>query len=118
MSVQKKLVFQIVQDSCDHPTAEDVYQIARESLPKISVATVYRNLSLLTEVAKIKRIEVFGSADRYEKITHDHDHLLCDSCGKLADIDCIRCLVPPCHSDVEIRRFDVIARGLCSSCSR
>ena len=55
-SIQRNLVYDIIQVSCDHPTADMVYLRAKQTMPKISLGTVYRNLNELVELGKILRI--------------------------------------------------------------
>ena len=66
-------------------TAEQVYDCLKGMYPSVSRATVYNNLHKLCETNLIRKVSVEGSADRYDR-NEKHDHLVCQKCGKLADI--------------------------------
>lgn len=83
---QKSLILEIVSQSFSHPTAYMIYQDCIRTLPNISLGTVYRNLNTLVELGKIKRLEVPGHIDRYDKI-NAHDHFICFSCGNIIDLE-------------------------------
>ena len=85
-STQRNLVLDIVNNSCNHPTADMVYNSAKETLPNISLATVYRNLNLLAELGSIKKIAVYNGQDRFDKTLTPHHHFVCDKCGNTYDI--------------------------------
>ncbi len=81
---QRRLVLQAVQSRRDHPTAEQIYEAVRAADPRISHATVYRNLSCLSEDGLINHVRVPG-ADRYDLRTEPHYHMVCIKCGKVID---------------------------------
>jgi Fe2+ or Zn2+ uptake regulation protein len=85
MTKQRKLIFDIVNSSCVHPTAEQVYFLAKEQMPTIVMATVYNNLNTLTSEGLIRRISIHGDPDRYDGIKKEHEHLKCDICGAVTD---------------------------------
>ena len=82
---QRRLVLQAVQSRCDHPTAEQICEDVHETDPKISHATVYRNLNCLSEDGEITHVRVPG-ADRYDVRTDMHYHLYCLECKKVIDV--------------------------------
>lgn len=77
------------QLSCryDHPTAETLYSELKETIPNLSIATVYRNLKQLEEWGEVVAITTDG-ATRYDANTHPHSHFFCRSCGSVIDLDC------------------------------
>ena len=83
---QKRLVLDIIEKSHKHPTAEEVFFQAREEMPNIALGTVYRNLNALADEGLVRRITLAGTPDRFDKTKVDHDHLVCQSCGKLKDV--------------------------------
>lgn len=85
-SRQREVVQDIVKQSCDHPTAEQIYHRAKEILPSIGMATVYRNLNTLAEGGYIRRISLPGETDRFDSAMADHDHAVCVHCGKIFDV--------------------------------
>ena len=70
-----------------HLTAEEIYLLAKAELPSISMATVYNNLGALAAEGKIRRLHIVGQADRYDRSTAPHEHLVCDTCGEIADYE-------------------------------
>ena len=83
---QKKLVLDIIENSHKHPTAEEVFFEARQQMPNIALGTVYRNLNALVDEGVVRRITLAGTPDRFDKAKCDHDHLVCQKCGKLKDV--------------------------------
>lgn len=71
----------------DHPTADELYASLREQIPNISLATVYRNLSLLADDCVILRLKCGDTADHFDGNTAPHYHLYCNRCHRLYDID-------------------------------
>ena len=80
------MVLEIVQSTMDHPTAAWVHRQARRRLPRISLATVYRNLKRLAEQGLIREIQAAGSASRFDGNTGRHYHVRCLGCGRVNDL--------------------------------
>lgn len=85
-SRQRSIILDIVKAGTDHPTAEQIYELARKELPTIGVATVYRNLNMLAENGDIVRISQPGGVDRFDGRTGEHYHMRCSVCGGLTDL--------------------------------
>ncbi len=85
MTKYEKQIYEIVNFSGSHLTAEQVFMELKNTYPSVSLATVYNNLNKLCETGKIRRVLVEGSPDRYDRIAR-HDHLVCQRCGRLADV--------------------------------
>lgn len=116
MLPRKQRIYEIVTDSRNHPTAQDVFDAIRGQMPRISLATVYRNLNELAEEGKIIRIEAGGSPDRFDRSGVPHDHLVCLSCGKIVDMPSIaHCATPP--EGCIISFCKLIAYGYCPACA-
>ena len=84
---QREAVLQVIREREDHPTANDIFEAARQRLPGISYATVYNSLRFLKEAGLVHEIKFGDSASRYDRETDRHDHALCSQCGKLVDFD-------------------------------
>ncbi len=84
-TIQRKLVMNVVQNSL-HPTAEYVYKTIKTDYPDISLGTVYRNLSLLSNRGDILKIPLPGSADRFDRDISLHYHAVCSECGAIDDV--------------------------------
>ena len=86
-SKQRNLVYEIVLNSYDHPTAEMIYVKARDLMPNISLGTVYRYLNELVNKNQIQKIIIQGDSDRFDKTLHPHLHFHCQCCKKVIDLE-------------------------------
>lgn len=109
-------ILNIINASCNHLTAEQVFFEIKKTEPKIVLATVYNNLNLLYQKQLIQKVVIEGQADRYDKI-EKHDHLICQSCGKLLDFkftDLTQELNQQLHSNVF--KYDLKVYYECPEC--
>lgn len=86
-SRQREAIKNFLMTRKDHPTAETVYMNVREVYPNISLGTVYRNLTLLSDMGEIKKLHLEDGIDHFDADTHPHNHFLCTKCGIVLDID-------------------------------
>ena len=86
MTRQRALILEELRKLSSHPTADELYNIVRERLPRISLGTVYRNLDFLVASGQILEIDVPGSTRRFDGNTHPHQHVRCVRCGCVADV--------------------------------
>ena len=87
MSKYKRLITELLNDSCEHMTAEEIFFKLRETQPGVALATVYNNLHALCLERSIRKISVSGEPDRYDKTSRPHAHLICEKCKKITDIE-------------------------------
>jgi Fe2+ or Zn2+ uptake regulation protein len=104
-----------------HATADDLAFDVRDAIGSISKQAVYDVLDACTAAGLVRRIEPAGSAARFETRTGDnHHHLICRSCGTVADVDCVvaaaPCLVPSRDLGFVIDEAEVVFWGFCSNC--
>ncbi|MBQ3062517.1 MAG: transcriptional repressor [Clostridia bacterium] len=85
LTKQKKAVLDAVMSPADHPTADEIYAIAKVTIPNIGLGTVYRNLNTLCSEGIIRKIEMPGGPDRFDKDISPHDHMVCSECGRVID---------------------------------
>lgn len=85
MTRYAKRILEIVDQSEEHMTAEQLYLELKKTELKVVQATVYNNLNALCKEGRIRKLSIEGSPDRYDKIKK-HDHLVCRECGALSDI--------------------------------
>ena len=85
MAKYSELLLEIILQSKEHPTAEQIFMEAKKRNPKIVQATVYNNLKNLLAQGQVIRISNPGQPDRYDNTTR-HDHMICTQCGELFDI--------------------------------
>ena len=84
---QRGVILEILQETREHPTAEKIYQNARQIIPNISLGTVYRNLNFLQNQGLVREIRsCCGSSTRFDGILASHAHFHCTRCGILFDI--------------------------------
>ena len=108
----------------DHPHADtdSIIGIVREGLGGVSHQAVYDVLRALTATGLLRRIEPAGSVARYEaRVGDNHHHVVCRSCGAVADVDCAVGEAPCLHGDADhgfrIDEAEIVFWGLCPSCS-
>ncbi len=116
MNKNAQIILDLVNASTDHPTAEQVYLRLKGQGTKVSMATVYNNLSSLYSHGLIRKVAVPGFADRYDNVTR-HDHLVCQSCGRLTDVT-LEDLTESIQHDagVPIISYDLNITYLCPEC--
>jgi Fur family ferric uptake transcriptional regulator len=85
MTGQRKVILQVLASAHDHPSVEDVYERAKKIDPSISIATVYRTLSLLDEMELVIRHEFKEAFSRYEVNMEHHHHLIDLETGKVIE---------------------------------
>ena len=78
-------ILEMIQNSNEHMTAEQIFLRLKQQYPAVVLATVYNNVNHLYQQGKVRKISIEGQPDRYDKNTR-HDHLVCSCCGKLTDI--------------------------------
>jgi Fe2+ or Zn2+ uptake regulation protein len=110
----------IAKTGC-HPTADEVYELVRRVLPRVSLGTVYRNLELLTRHGLIRTLADGTGQRRYDAVLDDHCHVRCEVCGRVGDV---RVTTPECLEDsveddggYDIRGYRLSFRGLCPECA-
>ena len=81
------MIFNHVKNFPVHPTADEVYTALKNENPGLSLGTVYRNLNLLSELGKLKKIHIDNAKDRFDARTDRHCHLLCTKCRRVFDIE-------------------------------
>lgn len=105
-----------------HAETSAIVDAVREELGEVSVQAVYDVLGALTEAGLVRRIQPLGSLARYEaRVGDNHHHIVCRSCGAIADVDCAAgaapCLTASEDHGYAIDEAEVIYWGLCPDCS-
>jgi Fur family transcriptional regulator, stress-responsive regulator len=105
-----------------HADTNSIIDAVRSQLGEVSHQAVYDVLQALTSAGLLRRIQPSGSVARYEaRVADNHHHIVCRSCGAVADVDCaigeVPCLTPSQHHGYMIDEAEVIYWGLCPSCS-
>lgn len=105
-----------------HADTDSIIGVVRAELGDVSTQAVYDVLRALTEARLVRRIEPAGSVARYEsRVADNHHHVVCRSCGALADVDCAvghtPCLTAADDRGYSIDEAEVTYWGLCPTCS-
>ncbi|WP_375484882.1 Fur family transcriptional regulator [uncultured Jatrophihabitans sp.] len=108
----------------DHPHADtdSIIGAVRSELGAVSHQAVYDVLRALTDAALVRRIQPTGSVARYEsRVADNHHHVVCRSCGAIADVDCAvgetPCLTASDHHGFSIDEAEVVYWGRCPDCA-
>ncbi|MEW6427721.1 MAG: transcriptional repressor [Thermodesulfobacteriota bacterium] len=121
MTKQRQVILEELRKLKSHPTADEMYQILRRRMPKISLGTVYRNLDILSDCGIIQKIDVGGSQKRFDGNAEVHYHIRCLKCNKVEDID----IAPDYRLEEQVRastpyhilRHHTEFIGLCPHCA-
>lgn len=85
MTQQRKVILEELRKVDTHPSADEVYEMVRKRLPRISLGTVYRNLEILSETGEIQKLELGCNLKRFDGIAQDHYHIRCLHCDRVID---------------------------------
>jgi len=117
---QRHAILEYLIQTMAHPTADEIYKALEGKFPNMSVATVYNNLRVFREVGLVKELTFGDASSRFDFVTNDHYHMICECCGKIVDfhypgLDEIE------HFASQVTGFDVHAHrleiyGTCPSC--
>ena len=118
-SKQRELVLQKVEQLCDHPTAEEIFDLAAKECPGLSLGTVYRNLNSLVDAGRVRRVSIPGKADRLDHTLGWHSHLYCNCCGGVvdADVDEKQVMKLVRNQKGVVQDCAVVLFGLCEACA-
>jgi len=104
-----------------HADTESIFGAIRNELPSVSRQAVYDVLHALTAARLVRRIEPAGSVARYEaRVGDNHHHVVCRTCGAIADVDCavgeVPCLTAADDHGFVIDEAEVVYWGRCPDC--
>lgn len=117
MTKQRELIYSIISESCDHLTAQEIYNLAKKEMPNIAFGTVYRNLDLMVKANEIRIIEIANDSNRYDKTLMPHDHAICEECGRVEDIyigDLKKSLEK--NNPIQVKSYNLIVNCICREC--
>jgi Fur family transcriptional regulator, peroxide stress response regulator len=84
-SRQRTRILELLKSTTIHPTADWLYEQLKKEFPKLSLGTIYRNLSILSEQGLVKKIHFGSTFDRFEAQMAPHYHLVCENCNSILD---------------------------------
>ncbi|MBN2353634.1 MAG: transcriptional repressor [Spirochaetales bacterium] len=121
-SRQRELILELLSNNPYHPSAEWIYRRVRESIPRVSLGTVYRNLEVLADQGLAQKVSFGEDRDRFEANTGEHYHFICERCREITD------LVMPVDPSLNrraarfgkraVKRHRIVFYGICASCRK
>lgn len=118
---QRLEIFRAVASSEEHPSAEDTYQAVRESMPTISLDTVYRTLWLFIDLGLLKTFGQREERARFDANLARHHHYRCVKCGMIRDFESAELNDLPLPASVnrfgDIVSTQIEVQGVCASCA-
>ena len=86
MTAQRTLIYRALDSDTTHPTAEELYARLRDSLPHLSLTTVYKALNELVEWGEVRRLDAGDGRMRFDPDTRDHAEAVCLRCHRVTDV--------------------------------
>lgn len=83
---QRYAILEYLIDHDTHPTADEIYKALKDEFPSMSVATVYNNLRLFTQMGLVKEMMYGDASSRFDFASTEHYHAICSRCGRIEDI--------------------------------
>jgi len=121
MTRQRGIILEELRNVNSHPSADEIYEMVRRRLPRISLGTVYRNLEILCELGEIQKIEAGGPLKRFDGNPETHYHIRCIGCDRIVDapVDPFIKAGKAIHAATDYKiighRFEFL--GVCPTCS-
>jgi len=120
LTVQRQVILEALAERDDHPTADQIFEVVRDRLPRLSRTTVYRVLDTLVRVGLAAKTCHPGTNVRFDPRTNRHHHLVCQRCERVVDLQApaLDALSLPNtrHEGFEISDYSIYFRGLCREC--
>jgi Fur family ferric uptake transcriptional regulator len=122
MTNQREIILRELRKSKRHLSADELYDIVKKVMPRISLATVYRNLEILSEAGMIGKLEISGRQKRFDFDVSDHDHIYCVMCHKVDNLDIERKNIDSeqlgATAGYTITGYRVEIIGICPECQK
>ena len=117
---QRIVVYEALWKAGSHPNVSEIHKNASRTDPTISLATVYKNLQLFSEIGLVREMGFRDGSTRYDPDVDFHINLVCNKCGRIEDFDCVSFeeIAPNLKqkADFEVQSHNFEVRGLCSKC--
>lgn len=122
MTNQREIILKELKKSRRHLSADELYERVKKVIPRISLATVYRNLEILSAAGIIAKLEISGRQKRFDYDTAGHDHIYCIQCHRVDNISFDRELdgysSQASTGGYTITGYRVEFIGICPSCRK
>jgi Fe2+ or Zn2+ uptake regulation protein len=89
LTVQRRLILDTLESFSGHPTAEEIYAVAKQKAPKLHLSTVYRTIRWLEQEGRVsvRRFEEDTRQVRFDYTPSEHHHFQCSKCKKVIEFD-------------------------------
>ena len=115
---QRRCVYDVLRQTMDHPTADEVFMRAKQVLPEISHATVYNCLDALVACGLARKVQTEHGAARFCPNMEEHCHYFCDDCGTVFDVALSAdSTTIPRPKGFKIDHCDIAVHGICADCA-
>jgi Fe2+ or Zn2+ uptake regulation protein len=126
LTPQRMAIVRELAEDETHPTAQEIFERLRPSLPTMSFATVYNTLDALSTAGLCAAMSLSPGSGRFDPNMSPHHHVVCDGCGAVRDVpgsaesqvasgsDEVREVSP----GFQVRAVERIFRGLCAACAK
>lgn len=122
MTNQREIILRELKRSKGHLSADELYDIVKKIMPRISLATVYRNLEILSEAGLIGKLEISGRQKRFDYEVSDHDHIYCIICHRVDNLNIERKSIDSeqlaDEAGYSITGYRVEIMGICPKCQK
>jgi Fe2+ or Zn2+ uptake regulation protein len=119
---QRVVMHRLLRDRPRHVSAEELLSEASDSLPGVSLPTVYATLELFEQLGIVRRVNGGGGTLLWDTRGDAHHHMICRRCGRIEDmdvpLDLERARRSAARTGFEPHRAEVVVSGLCASCAR
>ena len=116
-SIQRLKILEYLLGCKAHPTVEQIYNELKTKVHSLSKATIYNTLTLFAEKGLVRVLTLENTENRYDILTHDHGHFVCETCGAITDIEVSMDRLQANQLDAcQINQIDVFYRGICKRC--
>ena len=122
MTHQREILLEELKKCGQHLSADELYERVRKTIPRISLATVYRNLEILAELGVVGKLEISGRQKRFDYDVSQHDHIFCLKCHRVDNIDMQKKHIPAMSHHVargySITGYRLEFAGICPECKK
>lgn len=122
MTNQREMILRELKRSRQHLTADELYERVRKVMPKISLATIYRNLEILSAAGMIAKLEISGRQRRFDYDVEEHDHIYCVHCHRVdnleLDREAIHAVSKQTDKDYSVTGYRLEVAGICPKCQK
>lgn len=116
LTPQRQWILRYLKETEEHPTADDIFREINQALGGISLATVYNTLHTFAEMGIIRELSYGDKLSRYDGNEQEHAHLVCESCGQIANVESPVLSGVSTGSGFQMHSYRIEFYGLCKEC--